>query len=336
MLWKKLSSGLEGIIPSPSVDSLILSPEPISNTYTNGQEFGFSWTSSNSVGVSWEVYDFIGNQQQPTPIYSGTGNINGSVSNIFAPNTGNFMTVDVAAEGFPGADPLFVGVSRLVFLEAATPTDPYFANVVLLLHGDGANGGTTFTDSSSYNKSPDIITNVTTSNEQTLFGQNTIKSINGQFGAGSELTYGVSADFAGSDNFTLEYWIYIGSQVSQPYFMAKDATVYFTYSGGSLQETNWGGSSGALVSPNSWNYIAISRNGVGSNNFNFYLNGNRTEQLSVITQYTNPAAFGITNVPTRNDLESFNGYLAEIRYTQGVGRYTTATIPVPSAPWPNS
>jgi hypothetical protein len=215
-------------------------------------------------------------------------------------------------------------------------SDPYFANVVLLLHGNGTNGGTTFIDSSSYNRSPDIITNVTTSNEQTLFGQNTIKSINGQSGGGSELTYGVSVDFAGSDNYTLEYWIYIGSQVSQPYFMAKDATVYFTYSGGSLMETNWGSASSAFVNPNSWNYIAISRNGNGSNNFNFYLNGNRTEQLSGGFFYPDPRPFGITNVPTRNDLESFNGYLAEIRYTQGVGRYTTATIPVPSAPWPNS
>lgn len=214
--------------------------------------------------------------------------------------------------------------------------DPYYANVVLLLHGDGTNGGNTFIDNSQYNRTPVFTENVITSNEQTLFGQNTIKSINGQIGAGGELTYGFSPDFAGSDNFTLEFWIYILDQSSQPFFMAKDAGVYFTYAGGSLQEVNWGSVGSALVNPNSWNYIAISRNGNGSNNFNFYLNGDLIQQQSVTTNYTDPAPLGITNVPLRNDLNSFNGYLSEIRFTQGVGRYTTPTIPIQSAPWPNN
>lgn len=337
--------GIAGnVIPSPSVDSLTLNPEPINNTYTNGQEFGFSWTSSNSVGVIWEVYDFIGNQQQPTPIYSGTGNINGSVSNIFAPNTGNFMTVDVAAEGFPGANPLFVGTSRLVFLQAPIPTDPYFANVVLLLHGDGANGGTTFIDSSLDMRTPVFTDRVTTSNEQTLFGQNTIKSLGGRFsGDWSALNYSSNVAFAQTDNFTLEFWIYPLMQNTLAYLFGKDTSTYFNFLGTTLSETGWSdtGPNDYTVNQDTWTYIAISvveqPLSPGNPTFRFYVNGVMlTEQIITTINLNTPRALGIVSIFGRDDLESFKGYLSEIRYTQGVGRYTTATIPVPTAPWPNS
>lgn len=50
-------------------------------------------------------------------------------------------------------------------------TDPQYANTLLLLHCDGSNGGTTFTDSSSYARIPTAVNGtVTTSTSDKVFG----------------------------------------------------------------------------------------------------------------------------------------------------------------------
>lgn len=80
-------------------------------------------------------------------------------------------------------------------------SDPYFANVMLLLHGDGDNGGTIFTDSSSYNRTPIITGSIITGTDINAFGGSSI-----QFGlAVANILY--SASFAGAtDDYTFEYW----------------------------------------------------------------------------------------------------------------------------------
>jgi hypothetical protein len=221
--------------------------------------------------------------------------------------------------------------------------DPYYANVVLLLHGDGANGGGTFIDSSQYNRTPFFVSEeITTSNEEILFGQNTIKSTGGAFVTQSVLEYSSSIDFTRSNNFTLEFWINSTQPYgSQPYFMAKSATSYSALNQlvgyATLGFVNWGSGS-AIISAdlvaNTWHYVVIQQSG---SDYRIYLDGNliSTATNSTIATPT-PEKFGIVNVPDRGDLPAFTGYLSEIRYTQGVARYSGSTIPVQSAPWPNS
>lgn len=222
--------------------------------------------------------------------------------------------------------------------------DPYFANVVLLLHGDGTNGGTTFTDSSSKNRTPSSIANVTTSNEQTIFGQNTIKSINERpDSGGSVLEYASSLDFAASQTFTVEFQIYLPSSFSQPYFMARGpgmggyAAINDSFTpipgGHLLAFTNYPGNPGGYLTPNTWNYVAYSASATATN---LYINGTRVDSQGPGTPDPNPYPFSIVGVPGRTDLTAAPGYLAEIRFTQGIARYSGATIPVQSAPWPNS
>ena len=55
------------------------------------------------------------------------------------------------------------------------PTDPYFSNVSLLLHGDGTNGSTTIIDSSSNNFSVTANNGAQISTAQAKFGPSSIE-----------------------------------------------------------------------------------------------------------------------------------------------------------------
>lgn len=238
-----------------------------------------------------------------------------------------------------------VGISSGISITEGAAGDPYFSNVVLLLHGDGTNGGTTFTDSSSYARTPATTQNITTSSDYTLFGQNTIKSLGGTEGSLSKLQYASSLDFTRSNTYTLEFWVYYPTSMTDGYLMARGPTSYLqTYSndGGTtwrIDMVNWGAGGGTTptvsgMAKNTWHYVVFTQEG---SRYNSYLNGVRfTNANDGTTASPSSESLGITNVPTRNDLKGFFGYLSEVRYTQGVSRYSGATIPVQSAPWPNS
>ena len=84
-------------------------------------------------------------------------------------------------------------------------SDPYFNNVVLLLHMNGANSGTTFTDSSSFARTVTTYGDAKTSTTQSKFNGSS-----GLFdGTTDRLSVPASSDFnMGSGDFTIETWIY--------------------------------------------------------------------------------------------------------------------------------
>jgi len=73
---------------------------------------------------------------------------------------------------------------------AAASTDPNFADVVLLLHMDGANGGTSFTDNSNSAHTVTAVGNANTNTSVKKFGT---ASYQGD-GAGDYLSFSDSAD----------------------------------------------------------------------------------------------------------------------------------------------
>ena len=82
-------------------------------------------------------------------------------------------------------------------------TDPYWSNGVLLLRGDGADGGTTFTDSSSSAKTVTVNGNTNTSATNFKTG-NAAMTFDG---LGDYLTLADSSDWDfGSGDFTIEFW----------------------------------------------------------------------------------------------------------------------------------
>ena len=100
--------------------------------------------------------------------------------------------------------------------------DPYFANVVLLLHGDGMDGSTTITDSSGNAFSVTAIGNAQIDTAQSVWGGASIV-LDGS-GDGLSIPYDTDFNF-GTGNFTIEFWARWNSKANyqQIYAMGSGA-----------------------------------------------------------------------------------------------------------------
>lgn len=223
---------------------------------------------------------------------------------------------------------------------AAAPTDPDFANVSLLLHGDGANNSTTFTDSSSNNFTLSRVGDVKISTTQSKFGGSSIFFD----GTGDYLTLANNSAFNFSNDFTVEAWVYptaISSKFECIFTLRwigvwnsadrglslcvgcllSDVGTVSDYTGGN-------------IATNSWTHLAVSRAGSAMKVFK-----NGSEVVSI----TATQNFGTSNAPAIGVLDTsqgparflLTGYIDELRVTKGSARYTSAFTP-PSAPFPDA
>lgn len=228
-------------------------------------------------------------------------------------------------------------------------TDPYAVFNSLLLHMDGANGSTTFTDSSpnALTVTPYGSAAISTSNAMAGFGQV------GQFdGTTAYLLVANSSKFDfGTGDFTVELWArFTTSTPGVNYALIGKGTSVFNSNAGwffTRHSTNklrfvftddgsssfriCDSTSSFLPTVNTWYHLAAVRS------------------LGIVTLYINGVASGSASLPqsvyasTRNlgvagDSVGgilFPGQLDEIRITNGVARYT-ANFTVPSGPFPNS
>lgn len=150
--------------------------------------------------------------------------------------------------------------------------DPYWANVILFLKGDGINNSTNIVDSSP---NPKIITRVgdtKISTAQSKYGNSSI-----YFDGSGDLLQINHADFNfAGNNFTVEFWIY---PLTSAYFIGKgDASTVsgsmfsFVPQYGCTTYYNGGSSISLTISfnLNVWQHIAIVRNG---SSYKLYKNG---------------------------------------------------------------
>jgi hypothetical protein len=224
----------------------------------------------------------------------------------------------------------------------ANSTDPYYSSVALLISGDGANGSTTITDSSS---SPVAITvngNAQISTAQKKYGTGAIMFD----GSGDYLTISNSTTFAlGTNDFTIELWVYPTTLNAYAGILSSAANTspYWTYFTGAWQ-INFGASSSVVgfavsTSPgsywastetpaiplNQWNHIAVTRSGLVIRK---YLNGVLSTTDTMPGNYT--FASDGTSVVGKHDIRGgmdFTGYMDDIRITKGVVRYTANFTP---------
>ncbi len=231
--------------------------------------------------------------------------------------------------------------------------DPYFDKVSLLLHMDGANGSTTFTDSS--------INALAVTASSVTISSTGAKSGFGQFGdfpglSNSSLTISATSLFNfGTGNFTIEGWFNIPSGASgSPYgkillsnennvWSAGAFAFYGLASASQFRPSFWINEFSASVPilipstgdyrDGTWHHIAIVRNG---NAFAMYIDGSQvasgthagncgssTRNLMIGDNLGN-------NVGDRNLLAK----LDEIRITKGAARYLANFTP-PTAPFPD-
>ena len=217
--------------------------------------------------------------------------------------------------------------------------DPNFANVSLLLHMDGTNGSTTFTDSSSNNLSV-TASNATISTTQTMSGFGQSAYLNG---SNSYLSIATNSLFAmGAGQFSIEFWFYptasksnagildmrsTNSSSSGILIRMSDGTSVFCYLGNPSTTTTITNSNLIL---NAWNYVALTRD--ASNNVRVYINGVSGSTVSSTVNLTDQSFLLGRFVDTGALSNSASGYYDDLRITKSVAR----TISTPTAPFPNS
>jgi len=224
---------------------------------------------------------------------------------------------------------------------ASAPTDPNFANVSLLLHGDGANNSTTFTDSSSNNFTLSRVGDVKISTTESKSGGSSIFFD----GAGDYLTLANNSAFTFPSSFTVEAWVF-------PTAIVDPLDAIFTLrwigtwnSGGPGLVLCVGGLvwengsvqyyTGGNVATNTWTHLAVSRNGTS---MKVYKNGSEVFSTTATLSLgnTNAPAIGVLDTQSGPARFLFTGYMEELRVTKGVARYTTNNFPVPAAPFPDA
>jgi hypothetical protein len=214
--------------------------------------------------------------------------------------------------------------------------DPYYADVVMLLRGNGTNDSQTITDEKSHTV--------------TVYGNTCIKTATKKFGSGSIYFDGTGdvltlpqTDFfiATSGDFTIDGWIYplansgnimsLGAVNSNGQFGFRFAAsaLSFTYIDGTTQQTL---TSSVLLNLNEWSFIAASRK---SNVTRLYINGSQVASLSGNwpINHSSPIFIGATSTAGSSPI---NAYLDDWRYTK-VGRYDTnpSRVPIYEAPTTN-
>lgn len=233
-------------------------------------------------------------------------------------------------------------VATLTFVDEAP--DLWASKIVtLLLHMDGANGSTTFTDSSSYTNSIFNFGNATNSTTQQKFG-----TASGHFDGTANSALQAQAVSIGdvTVDFTVDFWVFPTSQTGTQ-------TLFENFSGGSFQSylvqmvtdgatgmnielfsssagTSWDIANGTVVGNvqlNVWSHFAFEQLG---DYLLIFVNGNLTFSI-----FNNLGLKGYAGNPvfcigsTAANTQGYIGYIDEFRYTNGLARWTSSfNVPI--------
>lgn len=242
-------------------------------------------------------------------------------------------------------------INSFIYGQPADPVVPDIADVMLLLHMDGSNGSTTFTDSSPAARAATRYGNTQISTAQAKYG-----GASGYFdGTGDYLTFADNDAWAfGSGDFTVECWIrcasFPGSGQNRGilcHSRGSSSRGWYLYIPPTLQSVNavfWQNDSTTIVgfgtadgtlALNTWHHLAVVRSG---SVFMIFIDGVLKASASGSAACSNPAvpldvgtlysADGITN-------SYWNGYIDDVRITKGVAIYTANFTP-PTAAHPDT
>jgi hypothetical protein len=212
--------------------------------------------------------------------------------------------------------------------------DPYWSNVSLLLHMNGTDGSTTFTDVTG--KTVSVFGNTQIDTAQSKFG-----GASGLFdGNGDYLTVPASTGLnLSSGDFTVEAWIYVTAlTASTQTIIDKDGQFAVSYSQYSLCVTAAGklyallgnGSGGAIgtqftgpttITLNAWHHIALVMSGATCKGF---LDGNEewSGPLTGSARTEGGRALKIGHQTGHAVSVYYNGHIDDLRITKGTARYT--------------
>lgn len=217
--------------------------------------------------------------------------------------------------------------------------DVYYPNVALLLHCDGADGSTMFTDSAITPKTLTVVGQVHIETDQAKFG-----TASGQFDGTDALTTPAHTSLnCGTGDFTLEAWLRPTADGADADFMAhrntanstdfwyfrRTAAKHIRFLNKYANAVVWDiTTSGDTVDNNEWTHVAAVRSGTS---IVIYIDG------IARGSGTSSAALAYPNYPLiigcgdNNYAGGLIGYLDEARITKGVARYTANFTPPTAA-----
>lgn len=196
---------------------------------------------------------------------------------------------------------------------------------VLLLHADGVDASTTFTDTAK-SKTVTANGNAQVDTAQSKFGGASILLD----GSGDYLTIPDSTDWDfGTGDFTIDFWVRFNSVSPVEFIGINGDKVESWFDGSNLWFRIMGGASDVVTSwspsANTWYHIALVRSGT---TMATYIDGTQqgTNTNSSDIQISAPVYIGISSGLNR----PLNGWLDEIRISKGTAVWTTNFTP-PSA-----
>jgi len=235
---------------------------------------------------------------------------------------------------------LTVPISLAAGTASAPSSDPFFSNVKHLLHMDGANGSTTYVNSSTSGLNVGVTSSMAQSTAQFKFG--TASGFVDNFD-GLSLPSSVTSQYAfGTGDWTVELWLYLNThtgvnrQVTHWFYGSTGAGIMINTSNTLSIRTTATQTSGATVVPlNTWNHLALTR---ASNVHRLFLNGvlqggtwtnpySQTNSYMIVGSNTT----GSSPLGTTGN----TAYIDELRITAGIARYTSNFTP-PATAFPNS
>jgi hypothetical protein len=215
--------------------------------------------------------------------------------------------------------------------------DPYFSDVSLLLHMDGSNGSTTFTDSSAGARTVTHWGNSTISDAVIKFGNGSL-SVNNSGATGVRCADTTAYNF-GTSNFTVEGWWYITSSGSEHALFDIggyiDGILLDRSTSTSrliIKNTVYSFSTSAYLPLNQWIHVALTR---ASGQVNLWIDGasavSATNTSNILPG--SELALGVWG-GVSGTYAGMSGYIDDFRVTKNIARYTSSFTP-PTAPFPN-
>lgn len=193
-----------------------------------------------------------------------------------------------------------------------------------MLHMDGANNGTTFTDETGKTWTPHG--DAKTSTTQKGYG-----TASAYFdGNGDYLTASASADFEfGTGDFTIEAWVYMAAPNTGDRFIwsgAANSEIFFGFTGANIgvgrAAVAWDKSEAHGMVANTWNHVAVTRTGTS---LRLFVNGVQKGAAD-----SNSQSYNISATPyigSQGTNYYYTGYIDELRVTKGLCRYIDTFAP---------
>lgn len=207
---------------------------------------------------------------------------------------------------------------------APSVADPYYNSVSLLLHCDGVNGSTTFTDNSPNPKTISVVGSTAISTAQSKFGGASTRFD----GTASQLATSTSTDLAfGTGDFTIECFININAYKNYGFiYLTTGATTHFLLALGSTGRTLRAFVTGSVIdlngpttlALNTWYHVAVTRSGT---TVRLFLNGVLEVSGTCASTFTDTSAI------IGEAADPIDAYIDELRVTTGAARYTANFTP---------